>query len=100
MNFESLYFHFLQFLCFSYLKFSLTFSIKLFYNIQMQAVMYKKKFGDSSGIFPCCTFFGRLWSQNIEHREELMIKGQPEVQPREIEAAFDSCSLPFYGSFP
>ena len=28
-----------------------------------------------------------------------MIKGQLEVQPREIEAAFDSCSLPFYGSF-
>lgn len=28
-----------------------------------------------------------------------MIKGQPGVQPREIEAAFDSCSLPFYGSF-
>ena len=81
-------------------NFSLTLLIKIFYNIQMQAVMYIKKFGDSSGIFPCCTFFGRLWSQNIEHREELMIKGQPEVQPREIEAAFDSCSLPFYGSFP
>ena len=42
MNFESLYFHFLQFLCFRYRYFSLTLSIKLFYNIQMQAVMYKK----------------------------------------------------------